>query len=90
MLKHQKVSKFYENDCSINGLATNSALAAIENKIPDVSDLVKKTDLNTTVTEIEGKMPSITGVVTNSALTAVENKMRNVSSLVKKQILTLN
>ena len=29
---------------SISGLATNSALAAAENKIPDVSNLVKKTD----------------------------------------------
>ena len=32
---------------SITGLATNSALAAVENKKPDVSSLVKKTDYNT-------------------------------------------
>ena len=29
---------------SITGLAANSGLTAIENKIPDVSSLVKKTD----------------------------------------------
>ena len=29
---------------SVKGLATNSALTAVENKIPDVSSLVKKTD----------------------------------------------
>ena len=29
---------------SITGLAANSALTAIENKIPDVSSLVKKTN----------------------------------------------
>ena len=46
--------------------------------------MVKKTDFNTKVTEIEGKIPSITGLATNSKLTAAENKIPNVSSLVKK------
>ena len=41
---------------SISGLATNAALAAVENKIPDVSSLVKKTDYNTKVSEIEKKL----------------------------------
>ena len=31
---------------SISGLAGNSALTAVENKIPDVSSLIKKTDYN--------------------------------------------
>ena len=31
---------------SINNLATTTALTAVENKIPDVSNLVKKTDYN--------------------------------------------
>ena len=56
----------------------------MDNKIPDVSGLVKKTDFNTKVTEIEGKIPSISCLATNSALTAVENKIPDVSSLVKK------
>ena len=41
---------------SITGLATNSALTAVENKIPDVSSLVKKTDYNTNISEIENKV----------------------------------
>ena len=41
---------------SISGLATNSALTAAENKIPDVSSLVKKTDDNTKICEIEIKV----------------------------------
>ena len=45
--------------------------------------MVKKTDFNTKVTEIEGKIPSISGLATNSALTAVENKIPDVSSLLK-------
>ena len=75
---------------SITGLGTNSALTAVENKIQNVSGLVKKTDFNTKVTEIEGKLPSIGGLATNSALTAVENKIPDVSNLLKKKILTLN
>ena len=38
---------------SINGLATNSALTTVENKIPDVSSLVKKTEYDTRINEIE-------------------------------------
>ena len=52
--------------------------------MPDVSGLVKKTDFNTKVTEIEGKIPSITGLATNSELPAVENKIPDVTSLIKK------
>ena len=56
-------------------------------KIPDTSELAKKTDLNAKITEIEGKIPSITCLATNSALTALENKIPDVSSLVKKDRL---
>ena len=69
---------------SINGLATNSALTAVENKIPNVSILVKKTDYDAKISETESKIPSITGLVTNSALTAVENKIPDISNLVKE------
>ena len=55
-----------------------------ENETPDTSGLVKKTDYNPKITEIEGKIPSINGLATNAALTAVENKIPNISSLVKK------
>ena len=41
---------------SITGLATNAALTAVENKIPDVSSLVKKTDYNTKISDIEKKI----------------------------------
>ena len=45
--------------------------------------MVKKTDFNTKVTEIECKIPSITGLATNLELTAVENKIPDGRSLVK-------
>ena len=41
---------------SISGLATNAALTTVENKIPNISSLVKKTDYNTKITEIEKKL----------------------------------
>ena len=55
-----------------------------DKKLPDKSELIKKTDLNTKITEIESKIPSITGLATNLVLTAVENKIPDVSSLVQK------
>ena len=40
---------------SVSGLATNAALTAVENKIPDISSLVKKTDHNPKINEIKKK-----------------------------------
>ena len=45
--------------------------------------LLKKTDYNTKITEIKGKIPSISGFATNAALTAVENKIPNINNLVQ-------
>ena len=68
-------------------LATKSALAVVENKIPHVSSLVKKTDFNTKVTEIEGKIPDISNLVKktdfDTKVTEIEGKIPDVSNLVK-------
>ena len=40
----------------MTGLATNSALTAVENKKPDVSSLVKKIDYNAKISNIEKKI----------------------------------
>ena len=40
----------------ISNLATKSALTAVENKIPSVSNLVNKTNYNTKITESEKKL----------------------------------
>ena len=70
----------YEKD----GSDFEDIISKMDKKIADVSGLVKKTDFNAKVTEIEGKIPSIHGLATNTALTAVENKIPDLSSLVKK------
>ena len=56
----------------------NTGRTELENKIPDVSNLVKKTKL----TELENKFPNISNLATKTALTTVENKIPSVSNLV--------
>ena len=51
-----KITEIENKIPSITGLATNSALTAVENKIPDVSSLVKKTDYDTRISDIEKKI----------------------------------
>ena len=58
----------------------NADKTELENKIPNVTNFVKKTKL----TELENKIPDISNLATKTALTAVENKIPSVSSLVKK------
>ena len=41
---------------NITGLATNSALTTVERKISDVKSLVRKTEYNTKISEIEKKV----------------------------------
>ena len=56
----------------------NSKITKVENKIPNIKNLVSKSEL----TAVENKIPSITGLATNSALTAVEKKIPGVNNLV--------
>ena len=46
--------------------------------------LLKKTDCNTKITEIEEKILDISNLATKTALTSIENKIPGVSNLVKK------
>ena len=46
--------------------------------------LLKKTDYNNKIAEIEGKIPHISNLATKTALTTVENKIPNISNLTTK------
>ena len=70
----------YEKD----GTGFEDKIDKIDKKVPDITNLVKKTNFYTKVTEIEGKIPDVSSLVTKSALPVVENKIPDVSSLVKK------
>ena len=50
-----KISKIESKIPSVSGLVTTSALTTVENKIPNVSNLVKKTDYDTKILDIESK-----------------------------------
>ena len=57
----------------------NTDKVELQNKIPDVINLVKKTKL----TELENKIPDLSHLATKAGLTTVENKI----PLVKKNRL---
>ena len=55
-------------------------------KLRDVvkNDVIKKTDYNAKITEIENKVPDISNLATKTSLNTVENKIPDTSGLVKK------
>ena len=58
----------------------NTKITEIEGKIPDISNLARKTALTT----VENKIPDTSNLATKAALTTIENKIPNISNLVKK------
>ena len=50
--------------------------------------MVKKTDYNTEITKIKGKIPDISNFATKTASNTVENKISDGSGLAKKTELT--
>ena len=60
-------------------------------KIPDTSELVKKTDCGTKIMEIKNKILRVTGLVTATALntkaTEIENKIPDITNLATKAAL---
>ena len=76
-----KVTEIEGKILSITGLAANSELSAVENKIPDISSLVKKTDFNTKATEIESKIPDVSSLVKKTDLDA---RLKKISDRVTK------
>ena len=75
-----KLSNVVKNDV-VKNTAYDKLVAKVNNT--DTSGLLKKTDYNTKITEIEDKIPDISGLATKTALTTVENKIPSISGLVK-------
>ena len=59
----------------------NTKATEIEDKIPDLSNLVKKTDFNTKVTEIDGKIPDVSNLVKN---TDFDTRLKKICERVTK------
>ena len=87
----------------MDGVNFEDKLTKIEGKIPDISDIAKKssisallltstfnskvTELENKITAVDNKIPSTTGLATKTELTAVENKIPKVTEFVKKKRL---
>ena len=48
------------------------------------NEVVKKTDYNAKITEIENKIPNISNLATKTSLNTVQNKIPDTSGLIKK------
>ena len=70
----------------VSGFKTkyNADKTELEKKNPDTNKLVKKSNYNAKISELENNIPSISGFVTTSALNEVENKIPSVRNSVKK------
>ena len=64
----------------------NKLVAKVDNI--DTSDFVLKTNYNTKITEIEGKIPDTSNLATKTALTTIENKIPDINNLATKTALT--
>ena len=56
LVKKTKLTELENKIADISNFATKPSLTTDENKIPDVRSLVKKTDYNKKITEIENKL----------------------------------
>ena len=52
-----------------------------------LKNLIKKTNYNTKITELENKIPDISNLATKATLTTLENKISSARNLVKKNVL---
>ena len=73
-----------KSECDTSKTDLKNKISNADKRILDTNSLFKKSDLNATITETEGKISSMTCLATNSALTAVENRIPDVSNLVKE------
>ena len=80
------VAKVDDIDTSDFVLKTNynTDKTKLETTIPVLVILLKKTDYNTKIVDIEGKIPDISNLATKTAVTTVENRIPSVITLVKK------
>ena len=69
----------------VGNLKRLTNITKIENRIASTTDLVKKTDYNTKIKEIEKDIPSATGFVKKKKKTdygLIENKVLDITGLI--------
>ena len=55
LIHHNLLNKFKDEITSITNLAATAALTTVDNKIPNVNDLVQKADYNEDIKDIKDK-----------------------------------
>ena len=60
----------------------NAKIKDIEDKIPDITNLVTNASFNAKKYEVKNEAPSVTNLATNTAFTAVENKIPDHSKYI--------
>ena len=81
-----KLDNINASDFALN-TKYNIDKAELENKI-SLWCLVKKSNCNIKITELENKIPDISNLAAKTVLTTAENKRPSVSNLVEKQAIT--
>ena len=86
-----KLSDVVKND-AVKKDVYNSKTKNIEDKRPDITNLVTNTTLNVKINEVKGEMPSITNLGATSACNAkindVKSKIPNITNLATITALT--
>ena len=96
-----KITEIQGKIPGIIGLATNTALTTVENKIPNISSLVKKADYNKKIIEIEKKLTDhnhdkyiTTPELNNLAASVLNARLAQANLITKKyfntKLLSLN
>ena len=84
-----KIRKIENKIPSSSGLTTNATLTSVENKKPDFSSLVKKTDYNTKISDYNQEK-CITTLEFNRLIAEVFDATLARANLVTRQILMMN
>ena len=71
-----KLSDVVKNDVFKKGVC-NAKIRDIEEKIPNITNLVNNTTLNTKISEVKSEIPSITNLALSAALSAIINEIKN-------------
>ena len=87
-----KINEIEGKIASIINLATTAALNVVENKISNVSDLIKKIDYDENIKDIEGKYfttpdyNKFTDNILDVKITHTHKKLMNLILLISKKI----
>ena len=85
-LVHVPVNLNKLSDVVKNDVLRKHVYSAIEDELPDISNLARKTTLDATINEVKGKIPNITNLVATISLT---KKIKYLMLVLQSKRLTI-